>query len=231
MYKPVVTPKPSTGRTDFPHLPAGYEPGAQSLRNRTQRKLWVPFVSVVGTGMLGAGIWVAAGGRGDEFDRGEELVGGIIFALGGLLCIYGAAVLRRKGTPKRPARLRGITLTVNGEGQRRGEDISVTCTGKRKEDDRLEVGLVCVERYDMQVRVHARGASTVLRQTAEATVHEQWQPVPTAVGEQTFVFKVPEDAPYSYEGDCVSYAWLASARALRRLRRDPRLQTPIWVLP
>jgi hypothetical protein len=219
------------GGDEFPHLPADRQPGAQSLRNRQQRNLLSPFVGVVGTAMYAAGIWVAAGGRGAKFDRQEELFGGLFFAAIGLLCVYGAFVIWGKGQPKRHPRLRGTTLLVNDDTLRRGEEVSVTFRGGRTNEDRLEVGLACDERSDTQVRIFVRGASTVRRQTAEATVHEQWQAVPPGAGEQVFRFQVPVDAPYSYEGDCVSYAWKVSARAVRRLGKDARLDQPIWVLP
>jgi hypothetical protein len=44
-------------------------------------------------------------------------------------------------------------------------------------------------------------------------------------------FRLPSDVPYSYEGSCLSYAWRISARAVRRLRRDARLDEPLWVEP
>jgi hypothetical protein len=79
--------------------------------------------------------------------------------------------------------------------------------------------------------VQVRGVTTVRRQTAEATVFEEWHPVPAGVCEQTFALRVPRGAPYSYEGACVSFAWRVSARAARRLRADARLDRPIWVEP
>ena len=110
--------------------------------------------------------------------------------------------------------------------------LSVTFTGRGSEQS-LEVGLVCVEKDDRQVRVHSQsaGAGAPVRQTTTATVYEEWQPAQTATGGQTFTFQVPRDAPYSYEGDCISFAWRVSARAVRRLRKDPRLDRPIWVEP
>jgi hypothetical protein len=215
----------------FPHLPVGYEPGGQSLRNRAQQKAWSPFIAFVGTGMFMAGVWVAAGGRGTSFDRQEELWGGIFFALMGLMCIYGAGVIGGKGQPKRHPRLRGTTLRVEPANPRRGEKVSITFAGERSDDDRLEIGLVCQERYDQEVRVYVRGARVVRRQMAEAAADEQWRAVSPAVREQTFTFVVPQDAPYSYEGECVSYAWFASARSVRPRRKDPRLEEPIWVRP
>ena len=213
----------------FPHLPAGHEPGAQSLRNRTQRTAWPPFVAFVGTAMFMAGVWIAAGGRGGGFDRQEELWGGIFFAAMGLMCVYGAGVIRGKGRPKRHPRLRGTTLSVEPASPRRGEQVNITVAGKPREGEQLEVGLVCAERYDIRVGAYVSGASVFRRETAEAYTHEQWQAVAPAVGEQTSTFTVPRDAPYSYEGECVSYVWFASARTTKRLRKDPRLEEPIWV--
>jgi hypothetical protein len=217
--------------TEFPHLPGGREPGAQSRRNRAQGNFLAPFVGLVGTAMFVAGIWAAAGGRGDKFDRQEELFGGLFFAAGGLLCIYGAYAMWTRGRPKQHRRLRGTKLFVSGDMLRRGDQVSVTFTGPRRNDDLLEVGLVCDERYDVEVPVYVKGVSTVARQTHEATVHEQWQAVPPGAAEQTFGFLVPVDVPYSYEGDCVSYAWRVSARAVQPLRKDARLDQPIWVQP
>ncbi|MDQ2909775.1 MAG: hypothetical protein M3R26_01625 [Actinomycetota bacterium] len=70
-----------------------------------------------------------------------------------------------------------------------------------------------------------------IRQTGEATAYEHWEPVEPAAGEQTVALAIPPGAPYSYEGDCVSYAWRVSARRVRRLQPDQRLDHPVWVSP
>lgn len=190
-----------------------------------------PFVGIVGTAMYAAGVWVAAGGRGARFDRQEELYGGLLFAAIGLLCVFVALLMWQGGRPRRHPLLRGTTLLVNGDDLRRGDEVSVTFTGPRTKDDRLELGVACDERVDTQVRAYVRGATVVTRQTAESTVHEQWQAAAPGEREQTFMFQVPFDVPYSYEGDCVSYAWRVSARAVRRWRKDARFDQPIWVQP
>ena len=213
----------------FPHLPVGYEPGGQSLRNQAQSKTWSPFIAFVGTCMFMAGVWIAAGGRGTSFDRQEELWGGIFFGLMGLMCVYGAGVIGGQGQPKRHPQLRGLTLICEPADPRRGDQVSISVAGESGDHDQLEIGLVCKERYDQEVRVYVRGANVVRRQTAEEEAHEQWQAASPAVREQTFTFVVPQDAPYSYEGDCVSYAWFASARSVKPKRKDPRLEVPIWV--
>lgn len=214
---------------EFPHLPPGREPGPQSVRNRARRTLMAPFVGLVGTAMFAAGVWLAAGGRGPRFDRAEELYGGLFFGSMGLLCVYGAFVIGTRGLPRRHPRLRGTTLDAEGTDFRRGEEVSVTFAGRRTSDDRLEIGIACDERYDTETRVYSRGVSTVVRQIGEATVHEEWQPVPAGAVEYTATFGLPADAPYSYEGSCLSYAWRISARAVRPLRKDARHDEPIWV--
>ena len=212
---------------DFPHLPAGRTPGPQSLRNRRRRNLLAPFVGLVGVGMYAAGIWVAAGGRGQRFDPMEELLGGLFFAAGGLLCVFGAFAIAERGRPKRSARLRGVTLQVSGEAFRRGDDVSVTFTVRRSSGGRLEVGIACNERFEQEVPADA---PVEMRQTVEAIAHEDWQAVPDSAREHTLGFTLPDDAPYSYEGDAVSFAWRVSVREAR-LGRDARYDRPIWVDP
>ena len=215
----------------FPHLPPGYEPGPQSARNRAQRSFWSPVAAVVGLGMFMAGVWVAAGGRGGAFERQEELFGGVIFALGGLLCLYGAWVMHERGRPKRHPSLRGTSVTVDRVDLRRGEAVSVAVTAERRDGDRLQVGMVCLERYDTEVRVFTGAASAVRRETAEGPVHEEWHAIPSTGPDQAFTFRIPAEAPYSYEGECVSYVWLLTVRSVKPRRKDPRLEEPLWVRP
>jgi hypothetical protein len=128
--------------------------------------------------------------------------------------------------------VRGVTLAVDRDEARRGEQLSVTltlATSPERGEHGLEVGIVCTERWDYQVQARPRGAPVVLRQTAEATPHEEWRAVEARPGEHVVTFEIPRDAPYSYEGECVSFAWRVSARLVRRLRSDPRLDHPVWV--
>jgi hypothetical protein len=181
--------------------------------------------------MFAAGVWIAAGGRGSRFDRQEELWGGLFFGACGLLCLFVALAQRERGRPREHPRLRGAALAVDRDAVRRGGELSVTLTDARGRDEPLEVGLACDERVDTEVRVYVRGTSVVRRQTTENTIYEEWQSAPVGAGEQAFTFGVPDELPYSYEGDCVSWAWRLSARTAKRLRKDPRLDRPVWVEP
>lgn len=215
--------------SEFPHLPPGHEPGAQSLRNRTGWPFWAWFTGIVGIGMVIGGIFLAAGGRGPAFNPWEEGIGGSVFAFFGLVCAVWAYSLRQRTEP-RHLRLPGVDLTVDRDEAHRGDELTATFTHAQGVED-VELGLVCLERWDYEARSRTRYGSVVIRQTGEAHAYEHWQPVESAAGEQTVTFRIPKDAPQSYEGECVSYAWRVSARAVRRLRPDPRIDHPVWVLP
>lgn len=224
-------------RSKFAHIPPGHDPGPQTLRNQGGSTLWEWFTAFVGSGMVIGGLFVAAGGRGPKFNPWEEGIGGIVFAFFGAVCVAWAYSLRRKRRPLRLAdRLPGAALAVDRDDARRGDKLSVTLTlansgGANEEPESLEVGLVCVEIYDYQVVAQTRAGPIYVRQTGEANAHENWQQVERAAGAQTVDFELPRDAPYSYEGDCVSYAWRVSARVARRMRSDPRLDHAVWVRP
>jgi hypothetical protein len=216
---------------DFPHLPPGHEPGAQSLRNRMGLPLLWWFVGIVGIGMFLGGVFIVAGGRGPGFNFWEERIGGTVFGGMGLFC---AGVAYWQYRLVRPvglsSRLRGVNLAVERDDVRRGEVVTVTLDHPQSAKD-LEVGLVCVEAYDLQSRTQTKAGVITVRQTSRANAYEHWQGVEPAAGEQTFSLEIPSDAPYSYEGDCISFAWRVSARRVRTMRADPRVDHPIWVQP
>jgi len=223
-------------RSKFAHIPPGYDPGPQTLRNQGGSTLWEWFTAFVGSGMVIGGLFVAAGGRGSKFNPWEEAIGGLVFAFFGAVCVAWAYSLRRKRRPLRLAdRLPGAALAVDRDDARRGERLSVTLTlassSGSADDGPLEVGLVCVEIYDYQVVAQTRAGPVYVRQTREANAHEEWRKVERTAGDQSVEFELPRDAPYSYEGDCVSYAWRVSARIARTLRSDPRIDHAVWVLP
>jgi hypothetical protein len=227
----VRTPLLATTRdvaSGFPHLPPGHAPGPQSVRNRIGFPLLFGFVGTVGAAMLAAGMWVAAGGRGDRFDRGSELLGGLVLIAGGLLCASVAYWQIRKVRPVSLRRRLGRTRITADDESRRG--MTVTARVDANTTDReLEIGLVCVEAFDVVSHARTQAGSINIRQTSYATTWETWQHL--GPDTRTYRFLIPADGPYSYEGDCLSYAWRVSVREVRRLRVDPRLDRPIWVHP
>jgi hypothetical protein len=214
--------------TDFPQLPPGHDPGAQSLRNRMGVPFLWWFVGIVGFGMFLGGVFIVAGGRGPGYNFWEEHLGGAFFGGMGLFCAWVAYSQYRKFRPRPHARMRGMNLAVDRDDERRGETISVTIDHTATTED-LEVGLVCVELFDLKATANTRAGIVYVRETNQKIAYEQWQAVEPPSGEQVLKFEIPREAPCSYEGDCLSYAWRVSARLVRKLRTDPRIDHPIWV--
>jgi hypothetical protein len=116
---------------------------------------------------------------------------------------------------------------------RRGEeiDVEVTVVDPRRLTN-VEVGLVCTEYYDVEVTsTDSEGHTSSSRQTRDAIAHEAWIPVENAPGSQTVRLLIPPGAPFSYEGDCLSFRWELVARGHKRWRLDARAEHDLRVAP
>jgi hypothetical protein len=138
---------------------------------------------------------------------------------------------------------------------RRGEAVRVTLTVQDEAELELRgdlgVGLVCVESYEgetvptqpdkaiAELGTLAAGAlsdanPTVSSENQTVTftsrAHEEWAPVDARAGSQELSFTVPLDAPYSYDGKILSFAWFVAARDRGHAEPD-RMVVPIRVLP
>ncbi len=210
-------------RDGYPHLPADIEPGPQSRRARSSRRvngIVGPFFVIFA--VLLAGLTLAAGSTANTGGGGPPLWP---FVLAGVvvIAVFGGAgiALLRGGL-----RLRGVTVDAEPERTRRGTSVQASARADREVGD-LELGIVCTVFYDKTVSSGSRGRSR--RATRSSTVFERW--VPAAVGAFGSAVRVdvPGDAPYSYEGDCISFAW--SLRARRAGRRRTTAPQPLWVEP
>ncbi len=113
----------------------------------------------------------------------------------------------------RKALTKGLEIRVEQPEARRGEDVRALVVVT--EPDRLgqlEVGLVCAEYYDEQVRDHDMDGSNTHRTTSRAVEYEQWEHLDCVVGEHEVTLTIPAHAPYSYDGDCLSFRWEVVAR-------------------
>lgn len=122
---------------------------------------------------------------------------------------------------------RGLELAASPEEVVRGGwlDAVVTVSDAAKLED-LEVGLFCTERYMTEFGGPESGPATTW-----ATAHETWVPMATTPGVQTARLRVPPEAPFSYDGDIVSFRWEVVARGRRKRRLDARVTHPVSVLP
>jgi len=119
---------------------------------------------------------------------------------------------------------------------RRGEDLVVSLSvadPSKLKGDRLEVGLECIERYDFRQQNTSGNSvgSSSHRVTRRDTVFKQWLPAQRSSASETFTFRVPPDAPFSHEGNCLSFSWMLTAREHVAHGIDARLDHPIWVRP
>jgi hypothetical protein len=212
----------AVARDDHPHLPVGREPGAQSRRARLGRTVGgcAAPAFVVG-GLAAAAVVVGFGALVATLPAGPAVWPFVLAAVVVLALFWGLAlVLWRAGHPRWA---RGLEVAVERDVVRRGGRVGAIATG----DGAIEVGLVCVERYD--VWREGAGDDSRSRSTASAVVWESWAAAPHASLGQRVELTVPADAPYSHEGDCVSFGWSVRARRVGEKRIGP--PAPVWVEP
>jgi hypothetical protein len=90
----------------------------------------------------------------------------------------------------------------------------------------LAIRIVCAESHDW-VR---RSKNHTSRGTADTVVYEQRLELP-AEAEREVLFDVPASAPFSHEGEALSYSWRIEARQNVERGVDRIAFAPIWVLP
>jgi hypothetical protein len=142
--------------------------------------------------------------------------------------------LLRRGLTK------GLEVDAREPEVRRGAEVEalVTISSSRGLGD-VEAGLLCTEYYDVDEDTRTGTAtdmdmdmgSGTKRVTRTAIAHEAWQPLENAVGVQTVRFAIPQEAPFSYEGDCLSFKWEVVARGRRASRLDAQASREFAVLP
>jgi hypothetical protein len=158
---------------------------------------------------------------GDAVDHTARVTATVV-AVGILVvCLACAYALYRGVFPPAAKHLR---ISMSSSDVRRGSDVVVRLEVDRPEkvSHRLELGLVCTEYYDEEA---GEG-----RATRQAVAHEEWHS--RAEGPlQTVRFPVPADAPYSFRGSCLSFAWRVTAREPRNRRFDHAVNVPLVVRP
>ena len=125
----------------------------------------------------------------------------------------------------------GVGLAVSQGLLRRGETVEATVTVDRPptSGERLEVGLVCTVFHDqLVVSRDSQGHTNRRRATQRTELLADWRPVSAS---ERFAFTIPPPAPFSHDGECISFAWRVSVRKPSELARDPAIDVPLWVAP
>lgn len=211
------------------HLPPGHEPGRQSRRVARGRPIGVAVLMVSVIACIGGAIALLATAGHDKSPSGARIGGAIFGAFALLLAVLLLYVLRRM----RPHEARYLELRVEPIEVRRGDAVSVTLviSDAAKLGAKLELGLVCTEYYDVQKTVYTQNGTQKERITRTADAFATWNQPDRGQLQQTIRFTVPADAPFSYEGGTVSWAWHVSALDRRAHRTDSHRDVPIWVSP
>jgi hypothetical protein len=128
---------------------------------------------------------------------------------------------------------RGLQVGASEQEARRGEEVEAFVTVPRaRRVGEVEVGLVCTECYgEESTYSDSSGTHTSSRSTVEEIAHEAWRSVESAQGEQRVHFTIPPEAPFSYEGDCLSFNWEVVARERRKHGLDRLVRREISVPP
>jgi hypothetical protein len=164
--------------------------------------------------------------RGDAVNHGAKVAVTIVAIALPLLFLAAAyGILRTVFAP----RMRGVTVTVSATDVRRGStlDVRIEVAKPDKLVAKLQLGLVCTEFYDVET---TDGRGNRSRTTRQVDAHADWRPF-TGGSTQSERFVIPDDAPFSYRGDCVSYVWRASTRLPKRMRFDRSQSVPLLVRP
>lgn len=223
-------------RQPHPHLPPGHAAGPQTRRRAAGAVVGRSIGTVLGLGCLGV-IYVpiaivALAGIVGIVRNG---FGGVtsLLALVCLLLAIGipvaAWIVHRRSRRARPA----FDLAARPIEAQRGEAVeaAVRINDAAQATGDLEIGIVCTAYYDRWTQSGRPDDGAPRRVTAEGIVYEDWREVPASLGAQQVVFAIPADAPFSHEGECLSFAWRVTARRHESLARDPRRDVAIWVAP
>lgn len=163
----------------------------------------------------------AGGGRGFVF---WLTIAGLVIGVAASLGPLAGFLLRAH-----PPRLRGMRLGADALVARRGDEVVVSLEVDRRGPVRghLEVGLVCIERYTVEMRTR-RG---VVPTPKEEAAHEEWRSIEGANDIERATFTIPPDTPFSHDGRFLSFRWSLVAREVRPRGRDPRQELALRVLP
>jgi hypothetical protein len=137
----------------------------------------------------------------------------IFAAVAGIALAGLARRYRRRLRPRSDA----VEIGVSGP-VRRGQtvDVAITIRDGAHTGVRLRVGILCLERYDVEESTK----NSTRRVTREDFAHEEWREVSASEAQQGLSFAVPAASPYSYRGSCLSFEWQAEALEIARLRPD-----------
>jgi hypothetical protein len=184
---------------------------------------------------------VASGVHSAQEGGRVENVVGVVLVIAFLAAFFGASywiflhdgLLDRHVDALRRKLTTGLEVGARDQEVHRGDQVEAIVTVSRRRGlGQVEVGLVCTERYDYEnTWTDKDGGTQSSRETAEEYAHEESQTAGPGVGQQSFRFTLPSEAPFSYNGECLSFRWEVVALGRRSRRLDAQARSELWVLP
>ncbi|MDQ3936713.1 MAG: hypothetical protein M3340_19000 [Actinomycetota bacterium] len=168
----------------------------ERFERRRRRLPWLVALGGAATAALGVAMVNAPEEPGD---RGE----GIFVAAVGVLILLGGVV---SWTRRMTSIVDDVSLAADRTRVRRGDRVVVELAAERED---LECGLVCAAYYDVRWREEARGFVFRGRSPRRREVSRHLRRVDP---QATRTVRVPEDAPFSFEGESLCVRWVAVAR-------------------
>lgn len=186
-------------------------------------------LSLVVVGFLGGAILLFTTASHAKSPSGARAGGGVFAGCALIMALLLLWLWRRR----HPRQARYLELIVEPVEARRGQTVSATLqiSDAEKLGEKLELGLVCTEYYDAKQTVYTENGSNEQRVTRSVEAFGRWNKADRSQLQQTVRFTIPGDAPFSYEGGAVSWAWSVSAIDRHAHRPDARRELPIWVSP
>jgi len=202
------------------------------MRGQARRRVWQARSVPIGIGLaavfttgMSLGLGRAFQGAPGPIARAPYAFGAFVLAL--LLLALIASLLRA-----RAPRLPGAEILLDSDQMVRGARVPASLN-RSAWTRALEVGLICTAHFDYRSGVSASagdpGSGPRSRMVGERTVWEAWQPVESDGSPVPIELSIPPEAPYSYEGDVLSFSWLLVARSVARPHRC--LSQAIQVMP
>jgi hypothetical protein len=126
----------------------------------------------------------------------------------------------------------GLRVGATNRETRRGEEVEALVTISSLDGlGEVEAGLVCTEYYAEKVGTYSEYGTAPSIEISDAIAHEEWLPVKRATGVHSVRFTIPAVAPFTYEGDALSFKWEVVVRGRRKLRLDAEAKDEFSVAP
>lgn len=211
------------------HVPPGHEPGPQSRRSSRGRPIGLMILALATLGMLAAAVVLLLTASHAKSPSGARIGAAILGGAGLFLLLFTVWYWRRTHPRDAPY----LELQVQPIELRLGDTVTATLviSDAAKLGDKLELGLVCTEYYDVKVTVADQNGSHDQRVTRTLDAYTKWIVPDRGQRQQSFQFTVPEQAPFSYEGGAASWAWRIAAVDRHAHRTDGHQDIAIWVSP